>query len=71
MKNQSAFSESLKQSFVMKKCNSFQSLLNMKKSENFSNFAIVIIIFVTSSKLIELADSVNVKVDIQKLSSLI
>ena len=48
----------------MKKCNSFQFLLNMKKLESFSNFAAVIMMFAISSRSVELADSVSIEVDI-------
>ena len=65
MKNQSAFLESLRQSFVIKKYSFFQSLLNMRESESFSNFAaIIIIMFVTSSKIIEVARLIDIEVDI-------
>ena len=43
----------------------------MRESESFSDFAVMTVMFIIFSRLIELADSVDVEVDIQKLSSLI
>ena len=43
----------------------------MKESESFSDFATVIMMFAIFSRSVELADLIDVEVDIQKLSSLI